>query len=230
MNDSSEDIIRFAGTGIAFNGNVVFENISFAIQKGEFVYLIGRTGQGKSSLLKMIYADLKPGAGEVYVDKYAIHKLPKSQTPFLRRRLGIVFQDFQLLPEYTVAENLEFVMKATGWRDKAKMRTRTTDLLMLVGLSARAGHYPHQLSGGEQQRTAIARALVNDPVVLVADEPTGNLDPEVTEHIMQILQKVNRAGTAVLMATHELDLIRRHPARTLRLQDGSLTEVPAGQL
>ena len=223
---ASSSIIRFEAADIGYEDKKVLSGVSFQIEKGEFAYLIGRTGGGKSSLLKTIYADLRPQSGQIFVDKYAIHNLKKQQIPHLRRRLGIVFQDYQLLSDRDVANNIIFAMKATGWRDKKKIQQRLTEVLMQVGLSSKINHKPHQLSGGEQQRTVIARALVNDPSILVADEPTGNLDPEVAEHVMDILRKINRGGTAVLMATHQLELIKRYPARVLECADGKIIPRP----
>lgn len=218
----SSPIIRFDSAVVGYEDKNVLTDVTFQIEKGEFVYLIGRTGGGKSSLLKTIYADLRPKSGQVFVDKYAIHNLKKQQLPHLRRRLGIIFQDYQLLSDRDVANNIIFAMKATGWRDKKQIQRRLTEVLMQVGLSSKINHKPHQLSGGEQQRTVIARALVNDPAILVADEPTGNLDPEVAEHVMEILLKINRGGTAIFMATHQIDLIKRYPARVLECADGKI--------
>ncbi|HEX2900469.1 MAG TPA: ATP-binding cassette domain-containing protein, partial [Bacteroidia bacterium] len=188
----------------------------------EFVYMIGKTGAGKSSILKMIYADLLPAAGSLTVGEYDIAKLKNRDIPYLRRKIGIVFQDFQLLPDRDIYENIRFAMRATGWTDKTKINNRISELLAKVGLSGKLHSRPHQLSGGEQQRVSIARALINDPLLLLADEPTGNLDPEATDMIMEILFRINLAGTSVIMATHEHDLIRRYPARTLECRDGSV--------
>lgn len=222
--EAHEPIIRFTDVSAGYQGRSVLEDVSFELQKGEFVYLIGRTGSGKSSLLKLVYADLIPSQGTVEVAGVNIGSLKSKDIPMLRRKLGIVFQDFQLLPDRNVAENVEFAMRATGWRDRTLIKNRLSDVLMLVGLSAKMQHMPHQLSGGEQQRVVIARALVNDPLLLIADEPTGNLDPEVTDHIMQILQKINNMGTAILMATHEHSLIERYPARVLECVEGHLND------
>ncbi|MBX3103058.1 MAG: ATP-binding cassette domain-containing protein [Bacteroidetes bacterium] len=217
-------ILRFTDVFAGYNEQAVLQGVNFSMQKGEFVYLIGRTGAGKSSILKLIYADMIPTRGTVEVAGYETRHLKRSDIPLLRRKLGIVFQDFQLLPDRNVADNVEFAMRATGWRDSALIRNRLNDVLMLVGLSAKMKHMPHQLSGGEQQRVVIARALINDPHLLIADEPTGNLDPEVTEHIMDILLKINNMGTAVLMATHEHSLLQRYPARILECIEGIVHE------
>ncbi|MBL0015391.1 MAG: ATP-binding cassette domain-containing protein [Bacteroidia bacterium] len=223
MNDSySEKILEFKDVSSGYSERTVLQNVNFSILKGEFVYMIGRTGAGKSSILKMIYADLLPAKGQLTVGDYNITKLKNREIPFLRRKIGIVFQDFQLLPDRDIYENIRFAMRATGWTDKTKINNRINELLAKVGLSAKLHSRPHQLSGGEQQRVSIARALINDPLLLLADEPTGNLDPEATDMIMEILFRINLAGTSVIMATHEHDLIRRYPARTLECRDGSV--------
>ncbi len=222
--EKTRGLIDFQDVSIQYSEHPVLEHVDFAIQPGEFVYIVGRTGGGKSSLLKLMYADIYPAAGKAFIDKYYLNFINDKERPFLRRRLGIVFQDFQLLPDRTVAENLEFVMKATGWTDKSKMKARMTEVLMQVGLSSKLNSMPHQLSGGEQQRTVLARALVNNPAVIIADEPTGNLDPEVTTHIMEILMKIHRSGTAIVMATHEHELIDRYPARVLECRDGRVID------
>ena len=198
----------------------ILEGVSFTIQQGEFVYLIGRTGSGKTSLLRSLLADLRPSAGSLRVGDYRIERLREREVPMLRRRLGIVFQDFQLLPDRSVAQNLTFVLRATGWRDAAKVKARVAEVLGRVGLAAKAASYPHQLSGGEQQRVAIARALINDPLLLLADEPTGHLDPETALSILDLLTAINRAGTAVVVATHAMGLIERAPARVLEVREG----------
>jgi cell division transport system ATP-binding protein len=197
----------------------VLEHVNFEIQKGEFVYLIGRTGSGKSSLLKTLYADLKPFEGEAAVAGFQLPLKSKSHVPKLRRKLGIIFQDFQLLSDRSVNENLDFVLRATGWRDPSKRKARIEEVLRLVGLSLVGTKMPHQLSGGEQQRVVIARAILNEPMILLADEPTGNLDPEVAQEILQLFFKINRSGTAVLMATHNHQFIKDFPARVLRCKD-----------
>ena len=225
MNDSySEKILEFKNVSTGYQDRSVLKDISFSILKGEFVYMIGRTGAGKSSLLKMIYADLLPDKGGLMVGDYDITKLKNKEIPFLRRKIGIVFQDFQLLPDRDIYENIRFAMRATGWTDKNKINNKISELLARVGLSDKLHSRPHQRSGGEQQRVSIARALINDPILLLADEPTGNLDPEATDMIMEILFRINLAGTSVIMATHEHDLIRRYPARTLECKNGGLID------
>lgn len=218
------DIITLQNLQIAYQDRIILQDVNLQLMRGEFAYMIGRTGAGKSSLLRVLYADLKPQKGLALVGKYDLMKLKAPEVPYLRRSLGIVFQDFQLLPDRTVGDNLAFVMQATGWKDKKKIKQRIVETLMMVGLSNKINLMPHQLSGGEQQRTAIARALVNDPIVLLADEPTGNLDPEVSEHIMEILFKINRSGTAVFMATHAHSLLERYPARVFECKDSVLSE------
>jgi cell division transport system ATP-binding protein len=218
-------IVQFSHVSTGYLDQNVLTGVDLSIAKGEFVYLIGKTGSGKSSILKMIYADLKPRIGTVRIAGQDLTKISRKQIPFLRRKLGIVFQDFQLLPDRSVYENIRFALRATGWTDNAKITNRVNEVLMKVGLSHKMKSMPHQLSGGEQQRVTIARALINDPVLILADEPTGNLDPEATQNIMEILFRINLAGTAVLMATHEHDLIRTYPARTLECRDGALHDL-----
>jgi cell division transport system ATP-binding protein len=222
IEDYQRNTIEFKNVGTGYLQSSVLENVNFTIGKGEFVYLIGKTGAGKSSILKMVYADLKPRSGQLIVGDYDIATIKKREVPLLRRKLGIVFQDFQLLPDRDVVQNILFAMRATGWKDKAKMKAKVSDLMMRVGLASKLHSMPHQLSGGEQQRVSIARALINDPILLLADEPTGNLDPEATDMVMEILFRINLAGTSVIMATHEHELIRRYPARTLECRDHTI--------
>ncbi|MFY0627196.1 MAG: ATP-binding cassette domain-containing protein [Reichenbachiella sp.] len=224
MEFESSPVIEVKDVDIYQEQQLVFDNISFSIDKGEFVYLVGRTGSGKSSLLKTLYADLALRNGEISIADYSIHDIKSKNIPFLRRKIGIIFQDFQLFPDRTVTENLTFVMKATGWKDKTKMKTRMAEVLMRVGLGAAAGKFPHQLSGGEQQRVVVARALINEPVLLIADEPTGNLDPEVADGIFNLFLEINRSGTAILMATHNHAFIENYPARTLKCEDSKLLD------
>jgi cell division transport system ATP-binding protein len=221
---SSDPVVRVTGASVCQDGHAVLSNISFEIAKGEFVFLVGRTGSGKSSLLKTLYADLPLTSGEISIAGFSIRDLPGSKVPMLRRKLGIVFQDFQLLPDRSVGDNLTFVMKATGWKDSTKIKVRLSDVLMQVGLGGVEKKLPHQLSGGEQQRVVIARALINEPHLLIADEPTGNLDPEVALDILKLFQTINRSGTAVLMATHQYGLIRSFPARILKCENGQLLD------
>ncbi len=224
MEFSSEPIISVQNAFIYQESQLVLKEANFNISKGEFVYLIGRTGSGKSSLLKTLYADLPLTSGKISIADFQLHNLSRSQIPFLRRKLGIIFQDFQLFYDRTVADNLMFVMKATGWTSTAKMRDRITEVLFQVGLSSLDNKMPHQLSGGEQQRLVVARSLLNDPLIIIADEPTGNLDPEVAEGVMQLFLQINKGGTAVLMATHNYDFLDKFPARVLKIDNGRLKD------
>ncbi|MDQ3394262.1 MAG: ATP-binding cassette domain-containing protein [Bacteroidota bacterium] len=224
MSFSSEPVIIVRDADIYQQDIPVISNIKFEIEKGDFVYLIGRTGSGKSSLLKTLYADLPLLVGEINVAGFQINNIPDDKVPFLRRKLGIVFQDFQLFQDRSVFENLLFVLKATGWKDNSKMKQRITEVLMRVGLGYVGSKMPYQLSGGEQQRVVIARSLLNDPVIMIADEPTGNLDPEVAEGIFKIFLDINRSGTTILMATHNHNLIKSNPARILKCEKGNLLD------
>ncbi len=201
---------------------LILSDVNLAIKKGQFVYLVGKTGTGKTSLLKTLYADLPVVEGEAVVVGYDLTKIKRKEIPFLRRKLGIVFQDFQLLTDRSVSDNLLFVMTATGWKDKNIMQSRILEVLDLVGLGTKGFKMPFELSGGEQQRVAIARALINYPEIILADEPTGNLDPETSEGIMDLLFKISKVGTAILMATHNYSLFRKFPARTIKCEDGKL--------
>jgi cell division transport system ATP-binding protein len=221
---SSDHVVRVTDTSIFQDHHTVLEDINFEIEKGEFVFLVGRTGSGKSSLLKTLYADLPVRLGDVVIAGHAIRGIKSADVPLLRRKLGIIFQDFQLFNDRTVGENLMFVMKATGWSDSAKMKARLSEVLMQVGLGSVEKKMPHQLSGGEQQRVVIARALINEPQILLADEPTGNLDPEVSNGIMKIFQQINKRGTAILMATHSYGLIKRFPTRILKCEEGRVMD------
>lgn len=204
---------------------LVLNNVSMQVNAGEFVYLIGKTGSGKSSLLKTLYGDLSLDQGTGECVGYKLEKLKKKDVPFLRRKLGIVFQDFQLLTDRSVAENLIFVMKATGWKDSKKMQQKVDEVLTLVGIQTKGFRMPHELSGGEQQRVVIARALLNDPELILADEPTGNLDPDTSDDIMQLLKRINlETHTAILMATHNYLLIEKFPARIIRCANGNVTD------
>ena len=223
MND--KPIIQFQDASIFQDDHLVLSGVTFAVAGNEFVYLIGRVGSGKTSLIKTINAELVLKTGSATVAGFDLGKLKKNQVPFLRRRLGIVFQDFQLLTDRSVHDNLHFVLHATGWKDKNMTAKRIEEVLTKVGLENKGYKMPHQLSGGEQQRVVIARALLNEPDIILADEPTGNLDPETSEGIMQILKDISRAGRAVLMATHNYTLLKKYPARTLKCEDGKLVEM-----
>jgi cell division transport system ATP-binding protein len=224
MSFSTSTVVSLREVAVYQDVNTILSNVSFDIDKGEFVYLVGRTGSGKSSLLKTLYADLPLLTGTAAVADFNISKLPKKQVPYLRRKIGIIFQDFQLLFDRTVAENLSFVLRATGWKDKSKIKQRISEVLMRVGLDAAASKMPHQLSGGEQQRIVIARALLNEPVILFADEPTGNLDPVVADGIMKLFEEINNSGTAILMATHNYEIINRYPKRVLKCENGKVLD------
>lgn len=221
---SNDPIVSVANANIFQDHATVLSEISFEIEKGEFIYLVGRTGSGKSSLLKTLYSDLPLRLGDIKVVGYSIRGIKPSEVPFLRRKIGIIFQDFELFYDRSVSENLYFVMKATGWKDRAKMKSRLAEVLMRVGLGAVSSKMPHQLSGGEQQRVVIARALINEPQILFADEPTGNLDPEVSDGIMKLFLEINKTGTAVVMATHNHHFIEKFPARVIKCENGKIKD------
>ena len=221
---SARVIIQANALTIFHSRKPVLRDLHLSIDRGEFVFLVGKTGGGKTSLLKTLYADLPVQLGEVQVAGFDLHTIKHTEIPFLRRKLGIVFQDFQLLMDRNIAENLKFVLKATGWRNAAAIQQRISEVLMKVGLDWAGKKMVHQLSGGEQQRVVIARALLNDPVVLLADEPTGNLDPEVAHGIFSLFLDINRGGTAVLMATHNHEFLDKHSARVLTCSNGYLTD------
>ena len=204
---------------------VVLKNVNVELAKGEFVYLIGRTGSGKSSLLKMLYGEIPLAAGQGMIADVQLENLNRKKIPFLRRKLGIVFQDFQLLSDRSVMSNLIFVMRATGWKNKKEIQQRGEEVLSLVGLDHKGDKMPHQLSGGEQQRVSIARALINKPDFILADEPTGNLDPETSQEIMGVLLAIAKEGTSVLMATHDISIMEQFPSRTFRVEDQPVKEV-----
>jgi cell division transport system ATP-binding protein len=217
---TGENIIELEKISVYQHENLILANVSLTIRSGEFLYLIGKTGSGKSSLLKTIYAELPVRIGSATVAGFDLRKLRKKEVPFLRRKLGIVFQDFQLLMDRSVNENLYFVMRSTGWKDKRQMQKRLLEVLAKVNLGNKGSKMPHQLSGGEQQRVAIARALVNDPEVILADEPTGNLDPESSEGIISLLMDISKTGRAVIMATHNYTFFDKYPALTLICENG----------
>lgn len=220
-----ETIIDLKNLSVYQRNILVLSDVSIKIGKGEFVYLIGKTGTGKSSLLKTLYAELPVQDGEANVAGYDLCKLKRRDIPYLRRKMGIVFQDFQLLADRSVNENLLFVMKATGWKNKVEMNDRIEDVLDKVGLKTKGFKMPYQLSGGEQQRVSIARALINDPELILADEPTGNLDPETSAGIMSLLMDISNTGRAVLMATHNYALMEKFPSRTLKCENGRVLPV-----
>lgn len=221
----SKTIVDLKDVSIFQKKNLVLSDINLTIEKGDFVYLIGKTGSGKSSLLKVLYGDLTLQKGSGKVVDFDLSSLKESEIPYLRRKIGIVFQDFKLLPDRTVFENLEFVLKATGWEDKKQIQERIDRVLTKVQVQTKSFKYPHQLSGGEQQRVAIARALLNDPELILADEPTGNLDPETSVEIMKVLREINDSGRSILIATHDYALILKFPAKTIKCDMGRLFEV-----
>ncbi len=221
---SLDTIIKLENVSVFQKHNLVLSNVTLNIDKGEFVYLLGRTGSGKSSLLKTLYADLDLIEGTGTVAGYDLKAIKLKEIPFLRRKLGIVFQDFQLLTDRSINDNLLFVLKATGWKNKSEMQKRIQDVLEKVHLTTKGFKMPHELSGGEQQRISIARALLNDPELILADEPTGNLDPETSEGIMNLLLEISRSGRAVLIATHDIMMFEKFPSRTIKCENGKLTE------
>ena len=223
---ATDTIIELEDVAVFQRDILVLSGVNLTVEPGEFVYLIGKTGSGKSSLMQTIYADLPLKQGTARVAGYDLHRIRSKEVPFLRRKLGIVFQDFQLLTDRSVEENLHFVMKSTGWKDKKKIGERTQNVLDKVGLGTKGFKMTHQLSGGEQQRVAIARALVNDPEIILADEPTGNLDPETSRGIMNLLFEISRSGCAVLMATHNYSLFSEFSARKIKCENGKV--VPQG--
>jgi cell division transport system ATP-binding protein len=220
-----ETIVKLQDVAVFQNENLILNNITLEVKKGEFVYVIGKTGSGKSSFMKTLYADipLKQGTGSV-VD-FNLKKLQEKDIPFLRRKLGIVFQDFKLLPDRNINNNLRFVLKATGWTDAAKMDNKIEEVLDKVGMKTKGFKFPHELSGGEQQRIAIARALLNDPELILADEPTGNLDPQTSVEVMKVLQDINQSGRTIIMATHDYALILKYPHKTLKCDGSKVFEV-----
>ena len=220
-----ETIIEFQNCSIFQKDHLVLSEVNFSVHKSEFVYLIGKVGSGKSSLIKTMNAQIPVIHGEVRVGKFNLRKIKRKQIPFLRRTLGVVFQDFQLLNDRSVEDNLAFVMHSTGWSNKKIIDKRINDVLEKVGLIRKGFKMPHQLSGGEQQRVAIARALLNDPEIVLADEPTGNLDPDTSAEIMKILTEISANNTCVIMATHNYTILKKFPARTLCCEDGKLKEL-----
>ena len=221
----NSEIIVFDKVSLKISKTNILTNLNFSISQGDFTYLIGKTGSGKSSIIRSIYCDIPIESGKSIIDGKDISEIRKSQIPFLRRKIGIIFQDFKLLSDRSVYRNLEFVLKATDWKDKQKINERIDEVLNEVGMMNLKNRMPYQLSGGEQQRISIARAILNKPNLILADEPTGNLDPGTSKEIMNLLIKINNQGSTILMATHDYDMISNFPKRTLRLEDGKLYEL-----
>lgn len=221
----SEPIIRYQNVSISLQGLELLENINFELNKGEFVYLIGKVGSGKTSFLKTIYGELEIQSGEAEVMGYNMRTIKQKYVPELRRRLGIVFQDFQLLTDRTVHANLEFVLRATGWKNKIDIHTRIEEVLEQVGMSGKGYKMPNELSGGEQQRIVIARAILNKPELILADEPTGNLDVETGHSIVELLQEIRTQGSAVLMITHNMNMLNEYPGKVFKFKDHHIEEV-----
>ncbi len=219
---STAPIIYIQEANIFQNDHLILSDVNLSIHTGDFRYLIGATGSGKTSLLKTLYGDLPLRHGEGEVCGFKLHQIKEKEIPFLRRKMGIVFQDFQLLTDRSVSDNLLFVLKATGWKDKKKMDAKINEVLEKVGMATKGFKMAYQLSGGEQQRVAIARALLNDPELILADEPTGNLDPGTSEEIMLLLEEISRNDRAILMATHDYSIILKFPHETLKCDDGKV--------
>ena len=219
------NIIEIENATIFHHYKTILNNVSLRLNKGDFIYIIGKTGSGKSSLLKTLYSDIPLKMGQIIIDGDEINKIKKSQLPYLRRKIGIVFQDFQLFQDRNAYENIKFVMDSTGWIDKTKINDRINYLLEKVGLANKLKNYPYELSGGEQQRLVIARALVNEPKLIIADEPTGNLDPEIAENILKLLIDINNSGTTIIMTTHNYNLIKKYKKKTYQCIDGNFEEI-----
>lgn len=224
-----EPVIEFRSVSLSFGERRILDDLDFSLGNGEFCYLIGATGSGKSSLLRMIYRDNRPDFGDVFAAGEQVTRLKDKDVPFLRRKLGIVFQDFQLLPDRNVYDNVAFALEVTG-NKRSFIKQRALECLAMVGLSHKHNNMPGDLSGGEQQRVVIARALANEPRIMLADEPTGNLDPEASKSIMELLMQINNRGMAILMVTHNYDLVRQFPSRTVKLHNGKLSEILPGKV
>ena len=221
----SQPVLSLKNVTITQGGKIILSNVNLEVNHGEFIYIIGKTGSGKSSFMKALYADLPLAEGEGTIVNFDLVSLKEDDIPFLRRKIGFVFQDFKLLPDRTVKDNLLFVLKATGWKDNTEMQNKIDEVLDKVGMKEFANKMPHQLSGGEQQRVAIARALLNDPEFILADEPTGNLDPQTSAEVLEVLKNINANGKTVIMATHDYALLMKFPSKTLKCEDGSIFEV-----
>lgn len=226
----NKPIILLEGVNLYQDERLLFDNINLSINKGDFIYLVGETGSGKSSLVKSLYAEIKISAGNIFVANYDLNKIDRKEIPKFRRDLGIVFQDFQLLSDRTVNENLKFVLKATGWTKKEEISKRINDVLTSVHLENYNNKMPHELSGGEKQRAAIARSLLNNPKVILADEPTGSLDPKKSEKIIELLKEINEKGTTVVIATHDYEIIKKFNARIIKCSEKKLQEISIDEL
>ena len=220
----TEPLIKFNKVYIKQQQNEILNDISLNINEGEFVYFVGKTGSGKSSLLKSIYGDIEIEGGDIIVDGQSLRKSRKKHILSLRRKLGIIFQDFELLMDRSIEDNLKFVMRATGWKGKKNIQSKATELLEMVEMKEKANSKPHLLSGGEQQRVAIARALINDPKIIIADEPTGNLDPETSLKIMELMKNISNSNQTIIMATHDYDIIQKFPGRIIEFKDKKILE------
>lgn len=220
-----ETVLQLKEASIYQGESLVLSKVNFEMEQGDFVYLIGKTGTGKSSFMKTLYGDLVLTEGEGSIVNFNLRTLKESEIPYLRRKLGVVFQDFKLLNDRTVNENLKFVLSATGWKDKDKITNKIEEVLNRVGMNTKGFKFPYELSGGEQQRIAIARALLNDPELILADEPTGNLDPQTSIEVMEVLQDLNKKGHTILMATHDYALLLKYPSKTLKCDDNRVYEV-----
>ncbi|OPZ27683.1 MAG: Cell division ATP-binding protein FtsE [Bacteroidetes bacterium ADurb.BinA174] len=222
---SEEVLIKYTGVQLNRDENIILRDVNLEVNRGDFLYVIGKVGSGKSTLLKSMYAELPIESGDARVFDYHLQDLKRKQIPYLRRKIGIVFQDFQLLIDRTVEKNLEFVLRATGWKDKTLIKNRINEVLTQVGMQNKTYKMPHELSGGEQQRVVIARALLNSPLLILADEPTGNLDPETGSQIVDLLQDISEKGTAVIMSTHNYSIVQAFPGRIMKCENAELVDL-----
>lgn len=221
----SQAVLSLKNATIYQEDKVILSNVNLEVNRGEFIYIIGKTGSGKSSLMKTLYADLPLTEGNGHIVDFDLETMKEDDIPFLRRKIGIVFQDFKLLPDRSIQDNMLFVLKATGWTDQDEMNRKIEEVLDKVGMKNYAQKMPHQISGGEQQRVAIARALLNDPELILADEPTGNLDPQTSAEVLDVLKKINANGKTIIMATHDYALLMKFPSKTLKCEDAKIFEV-----